>query len=248
MEQTAPTNLVPILIGGLLFLAAIIALSIWASRVRRQRTGSRQEALFALGFVPLEPPPAELRDRVAALQPHRSQGQVTLRSVYGRPIEGGQVYLFESIDAESDDVSFLTDGTLAIASKALRSPTFTALPRLETRGSLGLLMEGMLERAYAILADRGGLIRVSFPDDPEFEERFVVLAAEPGAAEAFLTAERRTALLTLPKDLVVAAHLDTLTLSAYARPGGMVNSEPGVDQIGARLELLQKLFQGLVTE
>jgi len=241
MEQVAPTNLVPILMAGVLFLAAIVALSFWASRVRRQRTGSRQEALFALGFTPLDPPPDELRDRVAALQPHRNE--ITLRDVYARPSPGGRAYLFDSTDTESDDASFMTSGTLAIASKALHSPAFTVLPRLETRGSLGLLMDGMLEHAYALLADRGGLSRVPFSDDPEFEQRFVVLAAEPGAVEAFLTPGRRTALLALPQGLAIAAHLDTLTLSAYAPSGG---SQPTVDEIGSRLELLEKLFQAMV--
>ena len=242
MGQAAPTNLAPILIAGVLFLVAIIALSLWASGVRRQRTGSRQEALFALGFTPLDPPPDELRERVAALQPHRSQ--IMLRCVFGRPSTSGHAYLFDSIDAENDDASFMTSGVLAIASKALRSPAFTVLPRPEARGSgsLGSLMDGMLELTYALLANRG-LVRVPVPDDPEFEQRFVVLAAEPWVTEVFLTPGRRTALLALSQGLVAAACQDTLMLSAHTPSGG---SQPTVDEIGSRLELLEKLFEAMV--
>jgi hypothetical protein len=104
------------------------------------------------------------------------------------------------------------------------------------------MVGGLLERAYDLVTERGGLVRTSFPDDIEFDERFAILGTDAGAVEAFLTPARRTALLTLPQDVVVVARDDTVTLSAYATPSAGVTD---IEQVQSRRELAEALLVAL---
>ena len=227
-----------------ILLVALALLNARQSAPKRARAASRQEALFELGFTPLDPSPQALVERIAALQPQRSRDQVALRDVYERPVTGGRAYLFDSIDADNDGPSWLGSGSLAIISRSLGCPAIVVLPRPQAQsplgqGPLGPMVSGLLDRAYALITEHSGMVRTSFPDDIEFDERFAVLGADARAVEAFLTPQRRTALLTLPPDVVVAARQDTLMLSAFATPGAGTSD---IDQVQSRREFGETLL------
>lgn len=211
--DTPPTfaNSIGLIITFVVIAGIFIAVILAAVSQRREQE-HREETLFRLGYTPVTPAPQQLVDRIAGLRRPGSQ-KVELQRAFRRPIAGGEIYVFDLVDAGGDETSSIADGAVAIVSPVLDLPRFTIVPHFDFGGrASGMLMQ-LAERAISWAAARSGLEEISFEGDLEFNAAFITLAEDPEATTAFLTGQRRTELLQMERRYVIDAEGNTLMMS-----------------------------------
>jgi hypothetical protein len=169
--------IVVLAVGGLVaFLVYKVTL------VVREAREEKQQALRALGFEPLDPPPADVVEPLLALHRRGKPGGKKIENLYERTGSGDRLYLFDLKDAPGDAVH---NGVIGVVSPRLRVPRLTIFPWLEGGGRLSALGNLLLKR----LGGRHGEI-VDLGAHPRFSSRHFVSAPDAEAARRFLTEER----------------------------------------------------------
>ena len=178
-----------------LIVAVIVGAIIWAVAATRKRRAERGDELTALGFEPVASPPPALRDALASLQAHAEGPPPTIGNLHRRSTPAGELYLLDTQGGDAGHI-WLGAGTLAALISDLGAPSLVLLPGAPQPS--GGLAQAALQRALDLIGSINGLVRIAYPDDVEFSERFVALGDDEEAVRAFLTDARRTALLELP--------------------------------------------------
>jgi hypothetical protein len=216
-----------------LIVIAIAGAIIWAVIATRRRRTEREDDLAALGFEPIASPPSALCNALAALQ-SSTQGQTTtVRNLYRRPTPDGELYLFD-IEGGDGGRIWLGAGTLAALIPGLDAPSLVLLPNTP-EASQGLA-QAALQRALDLVGGMSGMARIPFPDDIEFDERFVVMGDDESAVRTFLTGARRTALLELPPAAAFTTKGDLIALSPY--PTNMAQADSPASALIIAAEIL----------
>ena len=170
-------GIIVLAVSGLIaFLIYKVTLSVKEAREEKQR------ALRALGFEPLEPPPAEVVEPLLALHRRGKASRKKIENLYERRGSSDRLYLFDLKDASSDSVH---SGVIGVVSPRLRVPRLTIFPRLEGEGRLSALGNLLLRK----LGGRHGEM-VDLGAHPRFSRRHFVSAPDAEAARRFLTEAR----------------------------------------------------------
>ena len=197
---------------AVLLVAVIVGAIIWAVAATRKRRAERGDELTALGFEPVASPPPALRDALASLQAHAEGPPPTIGNLHRRSTPAGELYLLDTQGGDAGHI-WLGAGTLAALISDLGAPSLVLLPGAPQPS--GGLAQAALQRALDLIGGISGLVRIAYPDDVEFSERFVALGDDEDAVRAFLTDARRTALLELPPAVVFTTKGDLIALSPY---------------------------------
>jgi hypothetical protein len=212
MQMTGPV-LIAIAVVSAAIVALIAAALIWAAAASRRQRADHASTLAGLGYHVVEAPSAALLDGLAALQPNSAAPRPSTRYVARRITPDGELTVLDAEMAGEGGLPWLGGGTLAAVMPGLSTPRLALLPG--TVRNTGALAHTALLRALDLFGSMSGMARVAFSDDVEFDDRYVVLSDDEGAAYRFLTGARRTALLDLPEWVAVTAGGDLLVLSMY---------------------------------
>jgi len=209
------TNNTGLLVFVVVSAVIVLALLVWAAATRGNQKERPEEVLFHLGYALASPPPPQLIAQITKLHERGALGVPELQNVYRRPVAGGEIYVFDLVDAGGNETNTRTAGALTVVSSALDLPRFVLIPRpdyLPLSDDGGMLAE-LADVALDAVAARIGLMELAYPDDPEFAENFIVLADDETATRAFLDDRLRTQLLQLERRYMIDAVENIFTLT-----------------------------------
>jgi hypothetical protein len=220
----------------IMVFAGIVALMIRTAKKTREEKADRAQTL---GFTPLEDLPPVLIGRLEDLYRGRKNLSLEVRNLFHRREFDRDLYLFDLEDTNDDDTSLGMD-MLGVISRNLALPQFSliSVPPLDRSKPLGGLMEKMLDKVLYLAGKYQGLTRVDFPEQPGFEERFVVFGRDPYAVQNLLSGSIASFLQSQQLPLQVAGIGDFLTVEF-----GYSTSPSGQEK---DLRQLYQIFQDLV--
>jgi hypothetical protein len=170
-----PDHIAILVLAGGGFVAFLIYKAVqWARTAREERLRN----LRALGFEPLETPPAEVVESVLALHDQKDK----LTDVFERRETTDRLYLFDLKDRSGESSAH---EAIAVFSARLELPRLTISPRIGGDGRLAALGNLLLKK----VARRRGKA-VEFPSHPRFAQRHLVNAPDEEAVQRFLTPDR----------------------------------------------------------
>ncbi len=222
----------------------VVTLLVSAVGLTRRRRATQHDLFTGLGFMPVTPPPPDLLDRIAALQPHGRRERLHINDVYHRAISGGDAYLFDLVDDDSEGQAWAGGRALAVVVPSLALPFVALQPKLRLAERLGGLLGTALERAMMFATARAGLVQVDYPDDLEFGERFLVIGKSEPEVRGLLTGRRRTALLELPGALMLTTNEDTFALSLVSPEASDETATASVQVLLEAAERVRLLLSG----
>lgn len=183
---------------GLVLAVVILVVAIgviFGAVFRRQRKDDRRAALLAtLGFTPLQPPP-DFAARLDRLFRHMPSQRFSIPALFLKRTHQADFYVFDLLETSGESNTVLGNGAVAVISSDLRMPRLHLSRRLGADGKTASWLAGVTESVLGWAAGRMGMARVDLSAHPESDERLMVLAADPAAAQEFLTRERLGRLL-----------------------------------------------------
>ena len=130
------------------------------------------------------------------------------------------MYLFDLLDTTSEDSWRGTD-VFGVISRNLALPRFSliTMPSTNREGMLGNLMGKILDKVFTWAANFQRLSRVEFPDQPEFDDRFVVFGRAEYAVRTLFSGSVASGLYNNKLPLQLAGSGDFLTVeTAHTTP------------------------------
>lgn len=198
-----------IILAILLFVIILLFAIRYSGKSRGEKTIQAQ----ILGFEPLVEPPPQLMSRLEKLYHNEGKQTLELRNLYHRREFDRDLYLFDLVNTHNEDASMGRE-VFGVISRQLALPRFSlaSLPPLDTQRMLGNLMDKMLDKLFDWAGKHQGFIRVEFPDQPEFDERFVVFGRDDYAIRNLLSGVNTSTLSRSKTPLQLAGSGDFLTI------------------------------------
>jgi len=138
MDLTAVLFLV-----GFLFVFSWMFYMLFQSNRKEKET--KQQVAQSLGFSPIEPD-TNLTEKICNLYRRTwTNKSYELRHVARRVIPEGEMFLFDLLDASTEDYSPIERQAVAVISPALNFPPFTLFPRASQQYALSNLANRMVE-------------------------------------------------------------------------------------------------------
>ena len=228
-----------VVFAGAAVVIIVVALVVFAAVPNRRKRATRRDLFTGLGFMPVASPSPDLLDRLAALQPTGRRERLHVRELYRRTISGGDAYLFDLTDDDSESQTWTSGSAIAVVAPSLALPYMALMPKLSLDAHFGSLLGGAFQKAMALATAQAGLTRVAYPDDVEFDERFTVFAKSEPEVRGFLINRRRTALLELPEALFISANGDAFALSLTSPA---ISGQTAAASIQTLLDLAERLL------
>ncbi len=167
MDLTA----VLVLIGSLFVFGWMFYMLFQSSRKEKE---IKQQVAQSLGFSPIEPD-ANLTEKICNLYRRTwTNKSYELRHVARRVIPEGEMFLFDLLDASTEDYSPIERQAVAVISPALNLPPFTLFPKASQQYALSDLANRIVEWGMSKIGEP-----VAFPRFPALTERYVIASPNP---------------------------------------------------------------------
>ncbi|MBL8795545.1 MAG: hypothetical protein JNM56_16690 [Planctomycetia bacterium] len=178
MNPTTVVIVLGVLVAGLGLLIYVIV------RSSRQAAERRQQ-LQEMGFEPLETDD-ELTNRISALyrRVDPTTGRFELRDVARRALPDGEMYILDVLEHSREDHVWQAKQTVAVSSSRLNLPHFVLTPKSDMNNWAAALADRVIGWAATAYGPA-----VTFPDAPQFEQRYNVNSTAPDEARRFLTGD-----------------------------------------------------------
>jgi len=165
----------------LTILSILLFVVIFIFLIRASRKSGEEKTIQAHAprFEPLAEQPPELLARLEELFQNQHNKKVELRNLYHQREFARDLYLFDLVNTHHEDTSSGTE-VFRVISHQLTLPRFSlsSFPPLDTQRMLGNLMDKMLTKFFDWVGKFQRLTRVEFPDQPGFDEKFVVFGGD----------------------------------------------------------------------
>lgn len=171
-----------ILVVGLSLFGVLV---VFIFRSSRQANKSERLLVTQLGFTPIEPDATMIAKLTALYQQDRPGHHLKLQRVAQRAIPEGNLLLFDMVDTDGEEDTWLANYAVAVISPRLNLPHFVLYPKAGQDTWLANLAGRVVEWAVARLGEP-----VPFPEYPEFQQRYAMIANEPDAVRHFFTKTR----------------------------------------------------------
>ncbi len=221
---------------GAMLALLIAAVVLWLVQATRRRRLEKQRRLAELGFVPVPYPDPDLVESLARLSRQNLEDVVELDNLLCRSESQADVYLFDRLQRRSGESSH-SQGVLGLVSAELDVPYMVLFPVPEQPFKKGGLLYDGATRLLDWALARSGLVRVTFPERPDFEAGFFVLGLNEGDVRRFLTGDRMDELMALAAPFQVAGWGRAFILEDNPTHSGAQPAQ-SLDQ---RLETLHRL-------
>jgi len=166
-----------LLMGFLVFFVGLLVLAIQYDRKQKQKIQQVAQSLVFTSITPNE----ELTQKISWL--YLRAGSLThyvLRHVSRQVIPDGEMLLFDLVDTSGEDESITERQAVAIVSPYLKLPQFSFFPKADKKYMLSGFANQIVEWGLARMGTP-----ISFPDHPDFAERYVVSSLQPEEARRF---------------------------------------------------------------
>lgn len=210
-------------VSVLLAIGAILIFVLFVLFAIRSTKKNREEKIIRarqLGFEPVAEVPQDLQRRIEDLYGNKRNRTLEIRNLHQRREWEQDLYLFDLLDTADEDTRMGTD-VFGVISRNLALPRFSliTMPSIGGEGMLGNLMDKILDKVFAWAANFQGLSRVEFPDQPGFDDRFVVFGRDEYAVKTLLSESVASGLYNNKLPLQLAGLGDFLTLeTAHTTP------------------------------
>jgi hypothetical protein len=202
------TELVALLV--ILVFTALLLLAIRTSRNSREQKTTQASAL---GFEALSVVPDELVSRVNDLFRNQQTQSLSITEPYHQHDFERDLYIFDLDNTTGQDTEMGSE-IFGVISRQLALPHFslTSLPPFNTDNMLGNLMDMVLDKVLDVAEKYQGLKRIEFPDQPGYENQFVVFGQDEFAVLNMLDRVNLSALARSKNYLHLAGSGDFLTV------------------------------------
>lgn len=164
-----------LIFGGMVFFLA--------RNAKRNKIRSLELAA-TLGFQPVaEMDHPRLLRRLAQINPKHGGKDKELRNVFIKHLPDGDLYLYDLWDTGGDSSSVVEDKALAMVYSGRQFPRFAISARINMPGVLAKLANNVI--SWAITRN---LIVIQFPENPTFNERFIVACEDEQETRTLLDA------------------------------------------------------------
>ncbi|MDZ7843393.1 MAG: hypothetical protein U5K99_01100 [Anaerolineales bacterium] len=213
-----------IVVGAALLLVLIVVLTVKGRQKKQEASAKRARSL---GFQLLEEVPIQLQERMEKLVSRGSGKRLELRSVYQQRGFDQDFYLVDVKEHGDDQVSWMGPETMVVISSRLALPRFTviSLPETGEGGVVEGLAEKMLDQVMQWLGKTRGLNQVVFPDQPEFQRRFGLLARNEQSVRHFFSRHLTQYLIQMNQAMGIEAEGDFFAVSLTS-PGEKPDGDP----------------------
>ncbi len=205
-------NISPELIA-LLVILVFAALLLFAIRSSRNSREQKTAQASALGFEALSVSPDELMSRVNNLFKNQQAQSLSISELFHQNDFERDLYIFDLDNTTGQDAEMGSE-IFGVISRQLALPHFslTSLPPFNTDNMLGNLMEIVLDKVLEVAEKYQGLKRIEFPDQPGYENQFVVFGQDEYAVLNMLDRVNLSALSRSKNYLHLAGSGDFLTV------------------------------------
>ncbi len=168
-----------VVLGFILFFGWMI---VWMARSTKQQKQERADMAAMLGFQPvLKPDLVKLKSRLAHINPKHGSNSKELRDVFIKHIPEGDLYLYDLWDTSGDSSSVIQNRALALVVTGRQYPRFVISARLSMPGMLAQLANKVISWAVGYQ-----MTIFDFPEEPDFNEHFVVAGEDELAVRNLL--------------------------------------------------------------
>ncbi len=204
---------------GVSVLLAIGVILIFVLFAIRSTKKNREEKIIRarqLGFEPVAEVPQDLQRRIEDLYGNKRNRTLEIRNLHQRREWEQDLYLFDLLDTTDEDTRMGTD-VFGVISRNLALPRFSLIT-ISSIGGEGML-GNLMDKVFAWAANFQGISRVEFPDQPGFDDRFVVFGRDEYAVKTLLSESVASGLYNNKLPLQLAGLGDFLTLeTAHTTP------------------------------
>jgi hypothetical protein len=230
-------QLIALVIVGLIVLAIILMAVVVIASGRKSGEQKRQTAA-ELGFTLLDPPPADVVERLIPLHQKGYHQNLEVRHLQQQRRADCSVYLYDVWDAGSNDLE--TSDALAIVAADLDLPRFAIAPKVQVVGWTGDMANQFIEKLVGLHSQV-----IKFDSHPHFEHKFLVSGDDELAVRRYLAGPVLAALMqTQSEGLVISAWGDALTINAM-NIGGSAQKEDPAGDVRSRRDLALALYERL---
>jgi hypothetical protein len=166
-----------IVVSVVLIFGALIYGTITSNRKDREK---KQGIARSLGFTPVDADETLSAQIEQAYSLHKRSRRYELKHLSRKNLPDAEMFLFDLIDHSGDNDSVAEQQAVAMISARLNLPQIMIYPKAEMGGWAGGLGNKLLTWA----ASKAGTL-LAFPDNPEFEQRYMVSSLEPELAHSF---------------------------------------------------------------
>jgi len=179
-------NLIPTIV--LIVVIGLIWLITGSVRRAKQQKKRRIEFLRNLGFYSVPEDEPMLVQKIASLNPKKT-GPFSTKNLQVRKEYSYSLYLYDLHDSSGDGTTINHDQVSLVAGE-WSLPRFSILPKIESKGFLAQMANQAMTWAAGL-----AFVRVDFPEDPPFQDHFILAGDDESALRAFFTPARRQQLL-----------------------------------------------------
>jgi hypothetical protein len=231
-------QLIAILVIGLIILAMALMVGIVIVSGRKSVEQKHQTAK-SLGFIPLDPPPAEVVERLVPLHQKGYHQQLVLRNLHQQRRPDCTLYLYDVWDVGGHDHDLETSSAVALVAADLDLPRFSLAPKVKVVGWTGDMANKFVEKLVGLHAQV-----IKFTEHPHFEQRYFVSGDDDLAVRRYLSgAVLATLVQTHLEGLVVSAWGDAFMINTINV--GATRQENPAANISARRDLALMLYERL---
>jgi hypothetical protein len=196
VQQTSSGLFFMIVVATILVVFIVFLLVIRFTLSNRKKKAEWIRLLTELGFSPVEIPEPALVESLSRLFPCQARCESRLENVYFKPVRQGIMYVFDVIQSGGEGTSRLV-GNVGFTSPDLGLPSLALIPLPGSSAGIGGVARETAVRLVEWVLLRAGLTRVHFPDQPDFENRYLVLGQDEAHIHSFLTRDRIARLVSL---------------------------------------------------
>ena len=205
-------NFTPEILALMVILAFVLTLYL-VIRSGRKNAAEKIHQALTMGFEEQSELPPQLASRVEDLFKRRDQQAVYIDSIFSRREMDQELFIFDVSDSSSDDNEMGTE-VFGMISSELALPRFslTTLPGFNSDSFLGGLMEGLLDKVLSLAGKYQDLVRIEFPNNPDFGNQVVVFGSDESAVREMLRGVHLSSLIQGTSPIHIAGSGDFLTV------------------------------------
>jgi hypothetical protein len=203
-----------------LIITAIVYLLLRYYPRKPKKRQVEQVGMDSLGFLPVPYPEAILKKKIVQLHTKYDGQQIAMHDVFQRKSEGVDkpgiedqwTYLFDLEDQAGKEPAILAQDVIAIISTHLDLPRISILTRPNVTGGFGGMMDRLVSRMANWENNTQSLRRITFPDQPDLNNRYFFFSPDEAHARAFLSPSRLVLLQNLQEHYAIDMDNDLVTI------------------------------------
>jgi hypothetical protein len=214
------------IVYGVILLMVFVFGSLLYASIRQKR--QQRQNLLDHGLVPQAKPDPSLIERINGLHPGSR-----IDNIFFLNKSNYQIYLFDLWTRTNDQQAEHPYSSVAVLSADFNLPRFALFPNIKIP-FVGKVMEWAVQRAI----ERHGFQQFTFPDNPAFDDAFILVGADEAALRKYFDLQRLNQLAQMHYIQVDGAG----DLVTFSRMDEVTRSETKKDRVSSQLEAAAQIY------